>query len=381
VRGAFVLHITATAQTPADIITALAGGDIQQKTEALTCTTTVAVQEKLMTAEEEFSFEHAPEMVLGTQCVGDIAEVKLLAGKAVIKGELQTDILYRSAPGYGVLHSVQRVPFHEIIDVEGANETCRAFVTVAPTGCTVTAGSEEHTDTNTVSVTALLQVRVYRDAEYLAVSDAFSTASETQLQTEEIALETVLDDFVERVETTAGGVLPDEEAEIIDAQATVLPLELMEIDGAAVLRGRVLVHLLCKNALGELDCYDKACEYTLARSYTQTVSALRAQCLAAVTAVTPHRVGTQTTATVQLTVRGVVSALHNHAVLAQVQLLQPRQPAQDDIALRAYFAQAGEDLFDIAKRYAAAPSAIAAANNVSDGVLESDCCLLIPSAQ
>ena len=55
-------------------------------------------------------------------------------------------------------------------------------------------------------------------------------------------------------------------------------------------------------------------------------------------------------------------------------------PDDGDIALRIYFAQAGEDMFDIAKRYAASPEAIAAANDTGSGILEAPQRLLIPSA-
>ena len=50
------------------------------------------------------------------------------------------------------------------------------------------------------------------------------------------------------------------------------------------------------------------------------------------------------------------------------------------ISGHAGYAQAGEDMFDIAKRYAASPEAIAAANDTGSGILEAPQRLLIPSA-
>jgi len=159
-----------------------------------------------------------------------------------------------------------------------------------------------------------------------------------------------------------------------------LPMEVIEQDGEAVLRGRVMAHLLCINALEEIDCYDKVCEYTLPRRYPRPAADVIAQCYPSVGSVSARKVGDDTSAAIVLTVRGIVSFRSTQTVLADVQCTSPLVRDDGDIALRIYFAQAGEDMFDIAKRYAASPEAIAAANDTGSGILEAPQRLLIPSA-
>ena len=474
VRGAFALSIEAVAEAQGEVITALAGGGIQQRTTSLTGSKAVGSQEKLITAEESIAFDAPPEMVLSTQCTGAVNEVKLVSGKAVLKGEIRAEVVYRTAPGHTLVHTTRQIPFNEILDVEGAAEDCQCFAVVQPTGCTITGGSGEDEGENTISATAALYVKVYRPVEYMAVSDAFSTESETVLTQQQVALEEVADVFTQQVEAVTTGQLPDENARIIDVMATPLPMEVIEQDGEAVLRGRVMAHLLCINALEEIDCYDKVCEYTLPRRYprpaadvltqqqvaleevadvfTQQVEAVTtgqlpdenariidvmatplpmevieqdgeavlrgrvmahllcinaleeidcydkvceytlprryprpaadviAQCYPSVGSVSARKVGDDTSAAIVLTVRGIVSFRSTQTVLADVQCTSPLVRDDGDIALRIYFAQAGEDMFDIAKRYAASPEAIAAANDTGSGILEAPQRLLIPSA-
>ena len=474
VRGAFALSIEAVAEAQGEVITALAGGGIQQRTTSLTGSKAVGSQEKLITAEESIAFDAPPEMVLSTQCTGAVNEVKLVSGKVVLKGEIRAEVVYRTAPGHTLVHTTRQIPFNEILDVEGAAEDCQCFAVVQPTGCTITGGSGEDEGENTISATAALYVKVYRPVEYMAVSDAFSTESETVLTQQQVALEEVADVFTQQVEAVTTGQLPDENARIIDVMATPLPMEVIEQDGEAVLRGRVMAHLLCINALEEIDCYDKVCEYTLPRRYprpaadvltqqqvaleevadvfTQQVEAVTtgqlpdenariidvmatplpmevieqdgeavlrgrvmahllcinaleeidcydkvceytlprryprpaadviAQCYPSVGSVSARKVGDDTSAAIVLTVRGIVSFRSTQTVLADVQCTSPLVRDDGDIALRIYFAQAGEDMFDIAKRYAASPEAIAAANDTGSGILEAPQRLLIPSA-
>ena len=157
-------------------------------------------------------------------------------------------------------------------------------------------------------------------------------------------------------------------------------VEVIDQAGEAVLRGRVMAHLLCINALEEIDCYDKVCEYTLPRRYPRPAADVIAQCYPSVGSVSARKVGDDTSAAIVLTVRGIVSFRSTQTVLADVQCTSPLVRDDGDIALRIYFAQAGEDMFDIAKRYAASPEAIAAANDTGSGILEAPQRLLIPSA-
>ena len=380
VRGVFALSIEAVAEAQGEVITALAGGGIQQRTTSLTGSKAVGSQEKLSTAEESIAFDAPPEMVLSTQCTGAVNEVKLVSGKAVLKGEIRAEVVYRTAPGHTLVHTTRQIPFNEILDVEGAAEECQCFAVVQPTGCTITGGSGEDEGENTISATAALYVKVYRPVEYMAVSDAFSTESETVLTQQQVALEEVADVFTQQVEAVTTGQLPDENARIIDVMATPLPMDVIEQDGEAVLRGRVMAHLLCINALEEIDCYDKVCEYTLPRRYPRPAADVIAQCYPSVGSVSARKVGDDTSAAIVLTVRGIVSFRSTQTVLADVQCTSPLVRDDGDIALRIYFAQAGEDMFDIAKRYAASPEAIAAANDTGSGILEAPQRLLIPSA-
>lgn len=380
IRGAFALSVKAAAQAQGEIITALSGDGIEQRTTTLSAVQTVGVPEKLITAEDSIVFDAPPEMVLNIQCAGTVSETRTLSDKVVVKGEIRADVTYRTQPGHTLLHAVRQIAFNEVLDVDGASEDCKCFAVIQPAGCTITAGTGEDEGTHTISATALLSARVYRPVEYLAVSDAFSTQYETALTQQQIALEEEADVFTQQVEAVTTGPLPDETAQIIEAMATPLPVEAIDQDGQTVLRGRVMAHLLCLNALGEIDCYDKVCEYTLPRSYPYPAAQVIAQCYPDVVGASAHKSGADTTASITLSVRGSVSFCSARTVLADVQCTTPLSRADSDVALRIYFAQAGEEMFDIAKRYAASPQAIAAANGIDSGTLETPLRLLIPSA-
>ena len=373
IRGAYALNVRVRAQKPQEIITALADCGTEQKFTALQTLRAVSMQEKLMTAEESAVFDGEPEMILHTVCIGEVQEVGFIAGKAVCKGVIHATVLYRNAPGHTVLQLEKQLSFNEVIDAEGADESCIGFAHIDPTGCTIAAGEDGAV---TLSVSAILQVKVYRTAEVMAVSDVFSSQYTMEIASQEVILETEYDRFARDIEVAVSGAIPDENARIITALATITQPEPQTQDGVVSLRGRVIVHLLCANTLGEIDCYDKATEYTLPSTYKLSPENMSVNVNAVIKSVSARKVGAEMSAAVLISVQGMVTERKNASCLQNAICTQPLEGRHD--ILRIYYAQAGEEVFDIAKRYAVSPASISAANGLKAEVLDAKAQLLIP---
>ena len=95
VRGAYGLVVTIHTQDKQELITALADGGIEQKLQTLNGVRSTAVLEKLVTVEGELVFAKPPAAILDITGSAAVREVKLLAGKAVVKGEVRAMRLAR----------------------------------------------------------------------------------------------------------------------------------------------------------------------------------------------------------------------------------------------------------------------------------------------
>ena len=137
VRGAFLMNILAMCAAQQPVLTALSGEGVEQKTQALQHVEFLCAPEKLCTAQCQILFSAAPDMVLDTQCTVAVDEVKLTEGKAVVKGRARVAVLYRTGPGHDVQQTECEAPFNEVLDAPGADEACRACVSIQPAGCTI----------------------------------------------------------------------------------------------------------------------------------------------------------------------------------------------------------------------------------------------------
>ncbi len=373
IRGAYALNVCAHAQLAGNIITELSEGGVEQKLTTLKGMRTLAVQEKVITSEDVIDFENQIEAVLDIKCNATVNETKIISGKAVLKGSIEADILYRSD---GLHHMKKTLTFNDVMEIETENDNCESIAFAEPCGCTLL--TKENGSVSLV-VTTILHIKAYNTVETQAVCDAFSTEYDTQLNFNTVFTEEKLDEFSVETEAVTEGNLPDTDIEILEVFATPTQPELIQDTCSTSVRGRVVVHMFCRNALGEIDCYDKACEYVLPYAYDANREELLLCAKAGVVSVNAKKMGETASAAVILRVSGIISKRCAHTILEQISCTEKLEKQNDNIALRIYYAQTGEPLFDIARRYAVSPGSIALANNLQGDEVEQRMCLLVPS--
>ncbi len=373
IRGAFALCVSAHAQSPGQIITKLEDGGVEQKMCTLSGMKTLAVQEKVITAEDTVEFDVPPESILDVKCTASVSETKIISGKAVVKGVINADILYKAQ---GLHHKKTTLTFNDVMELDIIEDGCENIAFAQPCGCTLL-----NADGGKISltVTAVLYLKAYKQVQTQAVCDAFSTSYDTQLAFDTVYTEEKIDEFSTETEAVTEGNLPDADAEIVEVFATSTQPELMQEENTTSIRGRVVIHMFCKNVLGEIDCYDKACEYILPYTYEASKDELILTARADVLNVSAKKMCDTASAAVLINVKGLVTRRNKHIVLSQITCKEPLVKAQDNVALRIYYATSGEPLFDIARRYAVSPSSIAGANELEEEVVTQCMRLLVPS--
>lgn len=377
VRGAYALNAQVTVQSEQEIITALADCGVEQKMLPVSGVKSVANLDKLMTAEEELTLPSQPQAILDISGVGQVEEVKLISGKAVVKGQIQVALTYRSQPGYQLEGAMKAVPFNQIIDLDGVPEDSVCFAEVEMVGCTMMASAGQEAG-NTLTVTAMLHLRVYRPVECYVVGDAFSTQYKADVSYKTVNAEQLQEQLDKTVETAVAGALPDENAQIIGCFVSLHPLEWNQEAGGLSLGGRASAHVLCMNSLGEIDCYDKAFEYALPGIYPGESERYRFECWPTVTGVDTQKNGAEMSASVSIRVRGLVFQRLKETVVDTVTCEEALEDGEPDVALRIYYAGAGENVFDIAKAYHVSPAAMMKLNHLDDLQLGQNARLLVP---
>lgn len=305
----------------------------------------------------------------------EVRELKRMQGKAVAKGVLHVLCAWRAEGDAALRSQTADLPFNQILDADGLSEDCRCLCVLEPVGFAAAEGetTEDGSASTTLTATAMLRLSGWRPYQLQCVADAFSTRFETTLTPQTLATESLLCALDETTVLRGSGPLPDAGAHILACFASFGPVSLTRQEGRAVLTARAVVSAFAENTLGEMECYEKALDYALplpadlpedADAYPECwLSVQDLQCASAGGALD-----------VSLTVRaeGAVLARQTASLVGAVELGDPLAPADPEVSLRICYAQPGEELFAIARRYHVSPGQMLAANDLPDGTARLD---------
>ena len=381
VRGAFGLVASVYTQLKTEVITALSDGGIEQRLTTLEGVRRSAVLDKLVTVEGELAFPSLPAAILDLAGTVSVHDLKVLNAKAVAKGTLSVLCAWR-AEGDNTLQSQSvELPFNQVLDVEGLSEDCRCLCVAEPVGFTLTEGEGE--EPSRLTATLMLRLRAWRPYQLQCVADAFSTKFETEQTPQTVQTESLACTLDETVTLTGSGPLPDAGAKILACFASFGPALLAYRENNWDLTSRVTVTAFGENSLSELESYEKVLELALPLGRELPSDAelipecwLRAEDLRCVCANGTLEV------TLSVKAEGAILQRSGNTCVGSIALGEPLTPADPEISLRIYYAQAGEELFAIARRFHVSPAQMLAANDLAEGTTAIDAPrrLLVPGA-
>lgn len=381
VRGAFGLTASVRAQLKAEVITALADSGIEQRMSTLSGVRSVAALDKLLTADGELRFAQAPAAILDISGTAQVRELKLLAGKAVVKGEMHIQCAWRAEGEDALQNQNVTLAFNQVLDVEGISEGCKCLCVVEPVGFTVAQG--EGDASSQLTATAMLHLRAWRPFQLQIVADAYSTRFETNLVPQTLPVEGLAALLDETVTVTGSGPLPDAGARLLACFASFGPAQIAPRGDGWALTARVLVTAFGENSLAEMESYEKALELSLPLDITVPEGAeLYPECWLSAENLQCTCAGGTLEVSVTVHAEGAVLCRSVHNGVGSIELGEPLAPADPEISLRIYYAQAGEELFAIARRFHVSLGQMLAANQLdaSMEILSEPHRLLVPGA-
>ena len=381
VRGAYGLVVSVHAQLSTEVITALSEGGIEQKPVTLAGVRRAATLEKLVTIEGALTFPKPPAAILDITGTAEVRELKRMQGKAVAKGVLHVLCGWRAEGDAALRSQTADLPFNQILDADGLSEDCRCLCVAEPVGFTLTEGEGEEPSRLTANL--MLRLRAWRPYQLQCVADAFSTKFETEQTPQTVQTESLACTLDETVTLTGSGPLPDAGAKILACFASFGPALLAYRENNWNLTSRVTVTAFGENSLSELESYEKVLELALPLERELPSDAelipecwLRAEDLRCVCANGTLEV------TLSVKAEGAILQRSGNTCVGSIALGEPLTPADPEISLRIYYAQAGEELFAIARRFHVSPAQMLAANDLAEGTTAIDAPrrLLVPGA-
>ncbi|MBR7091933.1 MAG: DUF3794 domain-containing protein [Clostridia bacterium] len=382
VHGAFTVKLTLYTTDAQTYIENMEGQDVYVKTQELTYTAPGSYAEKTFSVNEtgELGADLPPaEFIIRADTVALLRECRRMNGKAIIKGEVRTDVLYCADAVQGkTVRSRLVLPFSQIVDAEGMTEewNCDAGVTILANDVRLQPNQNGENTLLSVSVKLLAFLNGEQDLPVRLAADAYSCRYPLQMTRQEAELEQAVqygDDeeaFRQTVPLPSDGV-----AEVLDVWAEIFPAGCVCEDGQTTLSARVLFCMLTRDTDGQVNYYEKMADY--ARRFACSCDGTRFRM-----EVTGCDFSATGNGSVELTAQ--IHTVYRCFRRQRTELLTDVQPdeegafAPDPAAVKVCFAHAGEDLWEIAKNSRTPAETIRQENGLTSDILAQDTVLLIP---
>ncbi len=319
--------------------------------------------------------------IVRCNAIAVLDSTKLVAGKILVKGELKVKVVYLT-DGECVLEKIENsMPISQIIEA-ATTENCSDFVTLCVPSVEVHAKTDSSGALRLIDVSAVIRadVSVYENEEIQYTTDAYSTEYETDFQRESVELKSIFEKFSDTylckgsVEISGSAVKSIEDIFCNGLNYTV------SLSGNEMLiSGKANVSLLAVNSEDELQSFDRELDFQYKRATTLGES-FSASCN-----VTPTGIDYILSAENKLDIRieteisGLIFDASKKQIISDISCDEAKKKKKRSAALTIYFAQQGEEIWEIARRYNTRVDLICAENNINSDCVEQNQKLYIPS--
>ncbi len=384
VHGAFSVRLTLMSQMPIEVVESTENKNVFYKGEKIHNTLLDAFVQKQFTINEvlEIGRNLPAEQLLRNDAVALITECKQLPEKAIVKGDILLRTYYITDTQTGTVGCTKsRIPFSQILDIEGLTEEklcdCQADVLL----CDVHVTQNANNDNSLLSVTLKVSIvlRTYSEECCTVMTDVFHTGYPLKLKTQRL-MPTQIVSLQHGNHTLRQTVeLPDSDiADIVDVWCDIITTETHCEENAAIANMRLNVCMITRDDNGILAYYERTTDTEIL--FEECCEQLSVQFT--LIDCEYHLNGTQLELQLQLAVTR--KCLSSHTCLAVTALaVDENTPYHQELgmegcSLKAYFAKMGESVWDIAKKEHTSPWQLQEENELTEEILGENRVLLIP---
>lgn len=385
VKASVSIHARVTGRRDEDFVTDCEDNRVELLSRPMKVSNLIGTAERPFKVEEELEvpYDKPPvAAIIRTDANAAAKDFKVIANKIIAKGELTLHTLYSPDLSDSKLEAMDHtLPISQIIDLDGVDEDsiCNVSFSVVNSKVEAQADGDGENRILAADVTLNAEASARNMKDFTAVADAYSPVYEMDVQTKPVALERV-SDVIRSNETVRLNVDTP-----VDGMASLTDCK-VKADGAnakadgktLVVSGEMNVSAMGNDMQGGPVCIEKTVPFTLNAQLSAPVENMRCEPEVNVVSTTYSLAPGSIDLRADCALTAIVYTMSNENLVSDINLDESKPRPSHHKALTLYFADKGEGLWDIAKRYNTSMDAIRRENNLETDTLPERSMLLIP---
>lgn len=384
IHGAVGIYIRVFRRKCNEIISDIDDVNIEQRRSIAAATVPMGYSEKYLLIEEDIQIgQGQPDVgrILRYDAKPCVKESKILNGKIVVKGDMSVWILYCPESG-GNPQSVKSViPFSQIIDMEGATDSCEcetkcelAFLEIKPRTVEGTVKCLN------LSAKLWLSSEAYCENEVPVISDAFSRKYQTDMVCDKVCFESICEKINESFHCKKSIELNGPITSVCDIWCDMQSVSTKFEKDNMFIYGTVIACLITGEQNGGTGYFEKAIEFEY--KYPLKCKGDNFKCNPEIDIISCGYTITSAESVelrIDLGINAAVYESKSTSLITDIKI-EKDKPAIRPVkcAMTIYFTAENELVWDVAKHYGASVEEVMKINGLSDDILPPDKMLLIP---
>ena len=389
IRGAVGICIKVVSQNGETMVGDAAGMGIQKQSASMKSDGERLCTSKQFTVREDLelgSGKPAMASVIYNHACASVSDIKVISNKLIIKGNLLIHCVYAPLQeDTGVQVMEYSLPVSQIVDMQGVDERYQCLVRLEVTGIDLEPQNTSEGESKTVGaeITMMACCECYLAAEQSILSDVYSTTHECHVERRMMQnlCSTVLEP---RPLVCKGAVASSQEslAEVIDVWCDLVRLTAAPLPGGMNFTGELECCVLAVNADGMPVSLEKSLEFEQDAEAEGIDPGSSFELEGVVSSVSFHLSGDgKVELQVELSVCGTATLVSEVSVISAISMDESNLKEKDGMSpLTLYYADNGECVWDIAKKYNTSVTAILQENDIEEETLGQGGMILIPQA-
>ncbi len=385
VRGAFTLNVRILSVSEEESVGEAQGAGLQLSHRSVQCSQLVGTAEKRFTIREDIELgQEKPPMdylIRHSEQVR-VTEWKLAGGKLIFKGELEGSLEYQPQEGEGKQTASYQLPVSQMLDVDGAGEDCICHIQCDLLWSAIHPQTDADGLTRMVAGEYTLGIRcfVLQETSVLPATDAYSTQYELQLSQKQSSLMRALGGMPQSFDLEQTVTLPEGMKEPLDFWCETGAVGVSVQEQSLMITGKLRYCMLGADPDGAPVYWEQVQEISQECPVTEPAQGYLPQLsISAEDCRYEMREQGQTVCRCRLKVDGIILGVFPVRFLTGIQVDESQEKKREaQSAMTIYYADAGENIWNIAKRYNTSIAAVMEENGLEEEVLAEKRIVLIP---
>lgn len=386
VHGAIGINICALYNDGLPVVTDLCGNGIEVQKEKVALTCPCGYFDKSIIIDEELELnDGAPPIssIIRYKATAEIEECKIISGKIITKGEMKLHTVYLSENTKGCQKFDAIIPFTQIIDAGGTDDTCEceAGVTVSSLELKPRANAAGEVCVLNLEAKLCIIAKTHCEQSFEIVTDTFSTLYECEQETKDVYYTKLLEITEEKflckkvLEFTQGTL-----SQVVDMWCEVQSTPIKQSESGYSISGTVTVCILGYDSDETAVYFEKPIDFSFpckinasGENLTIIPNVKTRDCSYVL------QEDDKLEVRIELEVRNEVYAENKVCAITDAKFCEDKKKENNKgYALVVYYSTSDELIWDIAKRYNTSVESIKKANGLDCEQITEGKMLLIP---